>query len=240
MINYNFTSFGTEHGIYLIVILIFWLSIPLLGKRFLNKFQKNIVALSLISISLVQEIMHYFYKMNLGLFTIAQDISLHMCGFSLFISCYALYSKNQTAFELAFFWGLGGALQAILTPDPTRFHFAYISTFWSFLAHGIIILNVLWLITAEGMRCRKYSLLNTAIVTNAAVFIVGIINKLIGNGANYWFICEKPSGDSPFLIGEWPYYLFTFQLAGFMLMAVIYFPMWLHVKRTTAKKIKTG
>jgi uncharacterized membrane protein YwaF len=90
------------------------------------------------------------------------------------------------------------------------------------------------------MRCRKYSLLNTAIVTNAAVFIVGIINKLIGNGANYWFICEKPSGDSPFLIGEWPYYLFTFQLAGFMLMAVIYFPMWLHVKRTTAKKIKTG
>jgi uncharacterized membrane protein YwaF len=96
VINYNFTSFGTEHGIYLIVTLIFWLSIPLLGKRFLNKSQKNIVALSLISISLVQEIMHYFYKMNLGLFTIAQDISLHMCGFSLFISCYALYSKNQT------------------------------------------------------------------------------------------------------------------------------------------------
>ncbi len=53
-------------------------------------------------------------------------------------------------------------------------------------------------------------------MTNAAVFIVGIINKLIGNGANYWFICEKPSGDSPFLIGEWPYYLFTFQLAGFI------------------------
>ena len=42
MINYNFTSFGTEHGIYLIVTLIFWLSIPILGKRFLNKSQKNI------------------------------------------------------------------------------------------------------------------------------------------------------------------------------------------------------
>ena len=240
MNNYYFKTFGFEHGIYLIVILLLWISIPSFGKKYLNSQQRNTVALSLISISLVQEIMHYFYKMHLGLFTFAQDISLHMCGFSLFLSCYALYNKNQTAFELAFFWGLGGAFQAILTPDPTRFHFAYISTFWSFLAHGIIILNVLWLIFVDGMRCRTYSLLNTAIVTNATVFIVGIINTCIGNGANYWFICEKPSGNSPFLVGEWPYYLFTFQLVGFTVMAIIYFPMWLHVKRTAAKKIKTG
>ena len=154
-----------------------------------------------------------------------------MCGISVFISCYALYTKNQAAFELSFFWGLAGALQAVLTPDPTRFHFGYISTFWSFLSHGIIIMNVFWLIFVDNMRCRKNSLLNTILVTNGAIFIIGIINSTIGNGANYWFICEKPSGESPFLIGEWPYYLFTFQLAGILFMSLIYLPMWFTVNR---------
>ena len=81
------------------------------------------------------------------------------------------------------------------------------------------------------MRCRKNSLLNTILVTNGAIFIIGIINSAIGNGANYWFICEKPSGESPFLIGEWPYYLFTFQLAGILFMSLIYLPMWFTVNR---------
>ena len=208
-----------------------WIIFSLIGKKFLSKDQQRNVVFILIAITLLQELLHYFFKINLNKFDIAQDLSLHMCGISVFISCYALYTKNQAAFELSFFWGLAGALQAILTPDPTRFHFGYISTFWSFLSHGIIIMNVFWLIFVDNMRCRKNSLLNTILVTNGAIFIIGIINSAIGNGANYWFICEKPSGDSPFLIGEWPYYLFTFQLAGILFMSLIYLPMWFTVNR---------
>ena len=74
------------------------------------------------------------------------------------------------------------------------------------------------------------------IITNAAVFVVGIINNIIGNGANYWFISQKPSGENPALIGEWPYYLITFQLAGILFMMLIYSPMWLVVKRNLAKE----
>ena len=53
----------------------------------------------------------------------------------------------------------------------------------------------------------------------------------MGGGTNYWFICEKPGGDSPFLIGDWPYYLFTFEIVGFALMGLIYLPMWIVVNR---------
>ena len=127
-----------------------------------------------------------------------------------------------------------------MTPDPTRFYFGYISTLWSFLSHGLIILNVFWMIFVYDMRCRKYSLVNTVLVTNAAIFVVGIINKLIGNGANYWFICEKPNGENPALIGEWPYYLITFQLAGILFMMLIYLPMWIAVKRNLSKELVRG
>ena len=231
MNDYSFQTFSFEHNSYLLGLLLMWIILPLIGKKFLSKDQQRNVVFILIAITLLQELLHYFFKINLNTFDIAQDLSLHMCGISVFISCYALYTKNQAAFELSFFWGLAGALQAILTPDPTRFHFGYISTFWSFLSHGIIIMNVFWLIFVDNMRCRKNSLLNTILVTNGAIFIIGIINNAIGNGANYWFICEKPSGDSPFLIGEWPYYLFTFQLAGILFMSLIYLPMWFTVNR---------
>jgi uncharacterized membrane protein YwaF len=96
------------------------------------------------------------------------------------------------------------------------------------------------MIFVYDMRCRKYSLINTVIITNGAIFIVGIINKIIGNGANYWFICEKPSGENPALIGEWPYYLVTFQLAGILFMMLIYSPMWLAVNRNLAKEQNRG
>ena len=120
----------------------------------------------------------------------------------------------------------------MLTPDPARWPYGEISIFWSFMSHGIIILNVVWLIWVDGMRCRKGSLLNTFLVTNAGVFIIGIINNLLGENANYWFICEKPGGDSPFLVGEWPYYLFTFEIAAFVVMLIIYLPMWFVVDRS--------
>ena len=231
MNDYSFQTFSFEHNSYLLGLLLLWFILPLIGKKFLSKDQQRNVVFILIAVTLLQELLHYFFKINLNKFDIAQDLSLHMCGISVFISCYALYTKNQAAFELSFFWGLAGALQAVLTPDPTRFHFGYISTFWSFLSHVIIIMNVFWLIFVDNMRCRKNSLLNTILVTNGAIFIIGIINNAIGNGANYWFICEKPSGDSPFLIGEWPYYLFTFQLAGILFMSLIYLPMWFTVNR---------
>ena len=231
MNDYSFQTFSFEHNSYLLGLLLMWIILPLIGKKFLSKDQQRNVVFILIAVTLLQELLHYFFKINLNKFDIAQDLSLHMCGISVFISCYALYTKNQAAFELSFFWGLAGALQAILTPDPTRFHFGYISTFWSFLSHGIIIMNVFWLIFVDNMRCRKNSLLNTILFTNGAIFIICIINSTICNGANYWFICEKPSGDSPFLIGEWPYYLFTFQLAGILFMSLIYLPMWFTVNR---------
>ena len=139
--------------------------------------------------------------------------------------------KSQTAFELSFFWGLVGAFQAIITPDPTRWPYGDISIFWSFLTHGVIILNVIWLIWVDGMRCRKGSLLNTLLITSGTAFVIGHINKFLGEGANYWFLCNKPSGDSPFLIGDWPYYLIAFQLVGFLMMAIVYFPMWFVVNR---------
>ena len=231
MTSAEFPTFGFEHNMYLLASFIIWLGLPFIGRKYLSKQQKMTVAIVLIAVTLLQELLFDFFQLYIDDFDLGDDLSLHMCGLSLFISCYALYYKSQAAFEISFFWGIVGASQAIFTPDPARFPYGDISVFFNFLSHGIIILNVFWLMIVDGMRCRKGSLLNTFFISNGAVFIIGFLNKIIGHDANYWFVCRKPGGDNPFLIGEWPYYLYTFVTAGFILMFIVYIPMWIIVNR---------
>ena len=88
------------------------------------------------------------------------------------------------------------------------------------------------------MRCRKGSFLNILLISGGAVFLIGFINKFIGHNANYWFVCRQPGGDNPFLIGEWPYYLYIFAAVASILMFIIYIPMWIIVDRNEKKLVK--
>ena len=224
----DFVIFGLEHNLYLIGIFSIWLIILYIGKAILNEDQRRILVFFLIVVSIGQELIDDFLRWNAGIWIIAEDLPLHMCGISLFTSVFAIYKKNQTAFELSYFLGLAGAFQAIITPDPNRFVLD-VSTFWNFLSHGIIILNVLWLIVIDNMRCRNGSFINTIIITNGCLFIISIVNTILGG--NYWFLCEKPGGDSPFIIGDWPLYLIGFEISGILLLGLFYIPMIILRKR---------
>ena len=218
----NFETFGLEHNLYLIGTFTIWFLLLFTGKVILNLEQRRIFVLLLIFITISQELIDDILRWNVGIWDVAEDLPLHMCGISFFTSTYALYSKNQTAFELSYFWGLAGAFQAIITPDPTRFVMD-VSLFWNFLSHGLIILNVLWMIVIDNMRCRVGSYLNAIIITNGILFIISIVNSILGG--NYWFICEKPGGESPFIMGEWPLYIIGFQISGILLLGLFYIPM---------------
>jgi len=218
----NFEIFGLEHNLFLIGTFTIWFLVLFTGKEILNLEQRRIFVLLLIFITISQELIDDILRWNVGIWDVAEDLPLHMCGISFFTSTYALYSKNQTAFELSYFWGLAGAFQAIITPDPTRFVMD-VSLFWNFLSHGLIILNVLWMIVIDNMRCRVGSYLNAIIITNGILFIISIVNSILGG--NYWFICEKPGGESPFIMGEWPLYIIGFQISGILLLGLFYIPM---------------
>ena len=218
----NFETFGLEHNLYLIGTFTIWFLVLFTGKVILNLEQRRIFVLLLIFITISQELIDDILRWNVGIWDVAEDLPLHMCGISFFTSTYALYSKNLTAFELSYFWGLAGAFQAIITPDPTRFVMD-VSLFWNFLSHGLIILNVLWMIVIDNMRCRVGSYLNAVIITNGILFIISIVNSILGG--NYWFICEKPGGESPFIMGEWPLYIIGFQISGILLLGLFYIPM---------------
>ncbi len=215
--------YGSLHLKYILMGLAMWTIIPFIGKKLLNKSHIRAVAYILIILTIGQEIINDSYLIFKGLWQLSSSLPLHMCGFSLFLTSWALYSKEQTAFELAYFWGIAGSTQAIFTPDVTGI-WNPIGIFIFFFSHSIIVLNVIWLMVVDGMRLRRSSLINTIILTNGFSFIISIFNYAV-NG-NYWFLCAKPISNSPFLIGDWPFYLLSIQIAGIILMGLIYLP-WL-------------
>jgi hypothetical integral membrane protein (TIGR02206 family) len=230
----EFITFGKLHNLYLLGTAGIWFILPFIGAMWMNPAQRKVIAWVLCLLTVGNEIADDILRLSLGIWSASDDLPLHMCGFSIFLSAYAVVTKNQDAFELAYFWGIAGAIQAIITPDPSRWPLGHISVFWNFLSHGIIILNVLWLIIAEGMRCRISSFYSVVMITCGTAFVVSFLNKWLD--ANYWFLCNPPGGDSPFLMGTFPDHLLAFAGFAFIIVWLIYIPMYLIAKRNVKTK----
>ena len=92
-----------------------------------------------------------------------------------------------------------------------------------FFQHALIIVLALWNVFVEGMITSKNAILRTMIFLNLMVIPVGIINWFAGS--NYMYICQKPHVESPFLFGEWPWYIFSLELVGLLMMLIAAIPM---------------
>jgi uncharacterized membrane protein YwaF len=57
---------------------------------------------------------------------------------------------------------------------------------------------------------------------------VGIANRLLD--ANYMFLCQRPMVDNPLVIGDWPYYLIAFVVAGALHYVVLTLLFWKRIK----------
>ena len=228
----EFQVFGSYHMNYIYIMALFWLLVPLLSKKFLEEQGQRNVAFILVFAILGIELFDDFYRVfDIKGWHIGSDLPLHMCGFSVFATSWVLIKRNKLMFELCYFWGLGGALQAILTPDATGLvdHF-YVFSFM--VSHGLIILNVLYIIFVYGMVLREGALMRTIIITNVLMVPIALINYLID--ANYFFLFGPPENTaSPLILtDQFPYYFFNMELMAIAVLYIIYIPMIIYRKRT--------
>ena len=209
MLSYTFDLFGNDHIISIILIIIFYVLLlgfnEKIGIKDNSKIFPIILSFIIISLDISEDIVRYIT----GHYSIKKDLPLQLCNIGIYVSVIALLKKNQTAFELIFFWGLVGASQAILTPDSNLFE---LKTFfiYSQAYHGTLIFAVLWLIVKNGMRMEMKSISKVFLITNIVVVVVALINYLLDS--NYMFLRVRPNSISPFLVGEWPVYIIMVQL----------------------------
>ena len=195
--------------------------IPLLG-RLLPKSKRHFGVWVLVLFAIVQEILDYCNRASFRELSLARDLPLNICSFSLIIALVSLITRNRYCFEFSYFIGATAALQSLLTPGlPYIYNLTDYILF--FFQHALIIVLALWNVFVGGMITSKYAILRTMIFLNLMVLPVGIINWFADS--NYMYICQKPHVESPFVFGEWPWYILSLEVVGLLMMLIAAIPM---------------
>jgi hypothetical integral membrane protein (TIGR02206 family) len=157
-----------------------------------------------------------------GWLTIGNGLPLNLCDWACIALIVALLTRAQFAYELGYFWGLGGTLQGLITPD-LDYDFPDPQFLFFFGEHGGIIAALLYLALGTGLRPRPSSLPLVAVATLFYAAIAGIADWWLGT--NYGFLRAKPAGASLLsFMAPWPWYIPELMAAGILSLMVYYLP----------------
>ena len=142
-------------------------------------------------------------------------LPLQMCDWAIVVVIVAMWTGNQRWFEVAYFWGIGGTLQAVLTPN-LRFGFPDWRFVSFFTSHCGIIVGVVFLMLTRRYRPYPMSIVRVFLWSEFYFVVTLIADEL--TGFNYGFLLHKPEAFSilSFLSDSRPLYLL--QMHGVVLL----------------------
>jgi hypothetical integral membrane protein (TIGR02206 family) len=136
----------------------------------------------------------------------AASLPVQLCDVAGFVAAAALLWRQLLLVEVAWFWGLGGTLQAVLTPDLQNHHFPSFPYLQFYVTHDLVILAALFLVIGLGLRPRPRAVRRIFLLTLAFAALVGLID--LATGGNYMYLRQVPvSGSLLDLMGPWPWYI---------------------------------
>lgn len=164
------------------------------------------------------------FALHGGYLTWQNGLPMHLCDWALICCIISLISRQQLFFELAYFWGLSGTFQAMLTPD-LGWDFPDPRFFTFFLGHGGIIATVLYLAWGEKMKPGPFSILRALAYTQLYLAVSLSVNYLLD--ANYGYLCAKPLKASLLdHMGPWPWYILALEGICVVFFVLFYSPVW--------------
>jgi hypothetical integral membrane protein (TIGR02206 family) len=145
-------------------------------------------------------------------------------------------NRNVYFYETLYFLGIGGAAQALLTPDAGAYSFPHFRAFQTFISHGLLVIIPLYMTIVEGYRPTLASFKRIFIVTNLYMVVVFFINLVIGS--NYLFIAGKPEFPTLLdMLAPWPWYIIELEAIGFVVFGIIYLPFLIKDWRTNRRAL---
>ncbi len=218
-----FELFGTPHLIALAIITLCCFSYTYFRKIWGEKERKIIRWVFAIAIVVTESTLH-IWSLYWGIWNIQTMLPLHMCAVLIWSSSYMLITKNYTIYEMVYFIGLGGAMQAVLTPaDAADYNFPHFRIMQTFIAHGLLINIAIYMTVVEGFRPTLQSFKRVFIWTNIYMVIIFFLNLAIGS--NYLFIAYKPNFPTLLdMLAPWPWYILELEAIGFAIFFILYIP----------------
>jgi hypothetical integral membrane protein (TIGR02206 family) len=170
----------------------------------------------------LQELSFQVWNIAAGTWSVDYVLPLQLCSISVILSAVMLTSESYFLYEIVYFWGLGGTVQALVTPD-LAYNFPHFRFFEFFLSHTLIISACFIMTFIYGFRPRLKSVWKAFISLNIYAAFMVLVNKL--TGGNYLFLSAKPETPSLLdFLGPWPYYILSLEVLALVIFFLMYLP----------------
>lgn len=230
MTNPPFIPFGQAHLLALGLILFALALLPWLAHKFLPAYGRRI-GLAIAVLLFLNEVVIFLLDIFVFDLRVALSLPLQLCSMAALLTAWMLWRQSYAAYEVAWFWGIGGSLVAILTPDLSV-GFPHHVFFHFFIGHGMIMLGVMHATFACGFRPVLRSVGKAILASIMAMLAVGLINHMLGT--NYMYLCTKPAQATLMdHMGPWPWYLGSLVVAGSFVYLLCYLPFVFIRKRSS-------
>ena len=217
-------------GLFIILALLIFLT-----KKYLPSKHLKSLAFFLGLTCLVNEILGHGFLLFSGHWDISYGLPLQLCDITLFLSAFLLLLQKKELFEISYYWGVSGAINAIINPV----YYWGDSGWWFFnfyLSHGLIILGPLWAIFIWNMQPNSKSILKNFLYIQLLIPIIGSLNWILGT--NYMFINKPPQINSIFSFSKTPWHLLGIELGVLVWFSLLYFPFFLYRNNKIKKLAK--
>jgi len=217
-----FILFGTAHlvGLVLVVLVNVWLS---WFRNHADEHRRRAFRYALAAILLFNETLWHWWNWTNGIWSLQYTLPLHVCSIMVFASAYMLITKNYRIYEFIYFFGIGAASQALLTPDAGPFGFPHIRFFFVIISHGAIVTSAIYMTVVEGFRPYWPSFARVALGGLAYMVVVYFINLALDS--NYLFIMHKPETASLIdMMPPWPLYVGVMIVLALTVFLLLYLP----------------
>lgn len=236
----EFTNFSFAHFAPILILL----AVIFATYRFrepLRRYKHEQVFRYILAFALIISEMAYYWRL-VGMPELGpnpmDNLPIAVCGWAAIFCSYMVIGKNQTLFDISYFWLLCGSVFALITPTvisytgPTRFRYYQ---FWA--EHTLGYVAIFYMIFVHGMRPTVKSAVKSYVALVVMAVIAYFTNQLLGPGANYLFMARPESTPSilDILPPNFALRLVIMAAAITALYFVAYLP-WLLMDRKAKKK----
>lgn len=216
----EFHLFGTAHLLTMAVFVCAVVAFYLFRRRLRN--DRDIIRISVGWVLLFSRVSISVWYVATDNWAVEESLPFHLCNLAAIFCGIMLLTMSRYLFEIFYFIAIGGAMQAILTPNLSE-GFPQFLYFQFFLSHFFIFLAPLILCWLYDFTVTIRALLKSFAALNGIAAAMYGINRLLS--ANYMFLMHKPETASLLdYLGPYPYYILSLEAVALLIYVLLYVP----------------
>lgn len=145
---------------------------------------------ALIAALFLQQFLLYSWYVFNDAFDVVDALPLYPCRITMVLTLFLLIRWNDAVFTFTLYWGLIGAVLALLFPDTNGLGFPNVMFIQFFLGHGALLIGVLFLAIVHDVRPSTIRL--TAALRWTVVYFLAVVSINAWTGGNYAYLRIAP------------------------------------------------